>query len=359
MNILEKAKILTEAGSYDSCGPKQCEVNLKEGLGGIYYAKAENKNCKIFKTLMSNTCAYDCKYCGNTCSKKKVMYEPRELATLFNHVHKNMKVDGLFLTSGVHKDADFMTEKMIESVKILRNEFHYTGYVHFKVLPGASYDLIKQASEISNRMSINIEAPNSSVMSELSSCKNYKTDILRRQAWVSRLNLRSGQTTQMIVNRHSKDKDVLRMMEWEYKNIQLKRMYFSAFRPVEGTKMQNEKAEPMSRQNHLYNVDFLIRCYGYEYKEFVNVMDDGMLPNEDPKVAIARQIFDKPVDINKSSYEELLRVPGIGPVTASRIFEKKGSIRSFADLDNLGVTLERAKPFVSIDGRRQCSLMEF
>src|SRR3989344_5416314 len=98
MDILQKAAILTEAGSYDSCGSKYCEVNIKEGLGGIYHAKAEHKNCKIFKTLMDNICKHDCKYCGNTCSKRKTRYEPREIATLFNYLHKELDVQGLFLT---------------------------------------------------------------------------------------------------------------------------------------------------------------------------------------------------------------------------------------------------------------------
>ncbi|MFH1405369.1 MAG: helix-hairpin-helix domain-containing protein, partial [Patescibacteria group bacterium] len=326
MNTFEKAKILGSAGKYDSCGPKMCEVNVDKGLGGIYYAKAEHKTCRIFKTLMDNSCKFDCKYCANSkdsCDKQKTSYNPKELATLFNWLHKNLEVDGLFLSSGVAGNPDRVTENMIESVRILRHKFRFRGYVHFKVLPGTSYELIKQASELSNRMSINIESPNKSVMSELSSCKDFKTDILRRQAWISKMKLSSGQTTQMIINNLASDKDVLKMVDWEYKNIELRRMYYSAFRPVKGTALENEKAEPLWRQNHLYNVDFLIRQYDYKVKEFDAIMDDGMLPNKDPKMAMAMANFDGAIDINEASYPELIRIPGIGPKTAKRISESK------------------------------------
>ena len=122
MNTLQKAKILGEAGMYDSCGPKACEVKVNSGLGGIYHAKAEHKTCRLFKTLMDNTCKMDCKYCGNAsgCKTKKASYEPGELAGLFNHLQKKLDVEGLFLSSGVAGDPDKVTEKMIEAVKILR-----------------------------------------------------------------------------------------------------------------------------------------------------------------------------------------------------------------------------------------------
>jgi len=361
MNLLEKAKILGDAGRYDSCGPKQCEVKIDNSLGGIYHAKAEHKSCRLFKTLMDNSCSFDCKYCANSngCSKKKVNYTQEELPKLFDHLHKKLDVDGLFLSSGVAGDADRTTEKMIEAVRILRTKYKFKGYVHFKVLPGTSYDLIKQASLLSTRMSINLEAPNRGVLSELSSCKDYKIDILKRQAWISKMGLPGGQTTQMIINRLSSDKDVLKMVDWEYSNIGLKRMYFSAFRPVKGTPMENEKPESMVRQNHLYNVDFLMRSYGYKVKEFNSVMDDGMLPREDPKLALAKATFDSPIDVNEASYEELIRVPGIGPSTAKKIVDSKKKIERYSQLHELGGWIRRAKPFIEVGGKRQTMLSEY
>ncbi len=360
MNTLEKAKVLSEAGQYDSCGPKSCEIKVENGLGGIYNAKAENKNCRLFKTLMSNDCSFDCKYCINSsyCKKKKASYEPEELASVFNHLHKNLNVWGLFLSSAVSGNPDKVTENMINAVKIIRNKHNFRGYVHFKVLPGTSYELIKQASELSNRMSVNIEAPNKSVLSELSSCKDYKIDILKRQAWISRLKLGSGQTTQMIINKISTDKDVLKMANWEYKKLELRRIYFSGFKPVKGTPLENEKPEPMSRESHLYNVDFLMRDYGYKLKEFDSVLNNGMLPNEDPKLALAKANFEGHLDINEASYEELIRVPGIGPKTAKKIIKTK-KITKYEQLHKLGGWISRAKPFIEVDGKTQKRISEF
>jgi len=360
MNTLEKAKILTNSGEYDSCGPKMCQVNVNSGLGGIYHAKAEHKTCRIFKTLMDNTCTFDCKYCANAkgCSRKKAKYEPEELAKVFIHLHTKLDVNGLFLSSGVGADVDKTTEKMVEAVRILRFKYKFKGYIHFKALPGVSYSLIKQASELSSRMSINIEAPNKGVLNELSSCKDYKIDILRRQSWISKFKLSGGQATQLILNRLSTDKDVMKMMDWEYDNLNMRRIYFSAFRPVKGTPLENDKPESLIRQNHLYNVDFLRRKYGFELKEFSQIMDDGMLPKEDPKLALAKANFEGAIDINQASYSELIRIPGIGPKTAERI-TSGARIMKYEDLHKLGGWVKRAKPFISVDGKRQKMLCEF
>jgi len=358
MNTIEKTRILGESGRYDSCGPKACEVKMGEGLGGIYYAKAEHKTCKLFKTLMNNSCSFDCKYCPNASSKnQKAKYEPEELASLFNVLVKKFDVHGLFLSSGIAQDPDKATEEMIHAVELVRNKYQFRGYVHFKILPGTSYELVKQASILSTRMSINIEAPNKNVLSELSTCKDYKIDILRRQSWISRLH--KNQTTQLILNNMSTDLDILKMIDWEYDNLKLKRIYFSAFKPIQGTALENEKPEKLSRQNHLYNIDFLRRDYGFSLKDFSLIMEDGMLPNEDPKIALAKATFDSAVDINEAKYEELLKIPGIGPKTAKTIIPLQGKIKKYEDLHNLGVAIERAKPFIEVNGNRQKMLIEY
>lgn len=361
MNTFEKAKILGDAGQYDTCGPKSCEVKVRDSLGGIYHAKAENKTCRLFKTLMSNSCSFDCKYCPNAknSSKNKAEYKPEELASLFMHLVKNLAVEGLFLSSGVASDPDRITEKMLQSVKLLRYKEKFKGYIHFKVLPGTSYDLIKQASELSTRLSINLEAPNKNILSELSSCKDYKTDILRRQSWISGMKI--GQTTQMIINSISTDKDIIKMSGWEYKNMDLKRVFYSRFRPVKGTPLQDQKEEPLIRQNHLYNVDFLMRQYGFKINEFTQIMDGGMLPDIDPKVALAREYFDSALDINEADYNDLIRIPGIGPKTAQKIVDIRQSkkIEKTRDFINLRIPINKAAPFIKINGYRQKMLQEF
>jgi predicted DNA-binding helix-hairpin-helix protein len=206
-------------------------------------------------------------------------------------------------------------------------------------------------------MSINIEAPSITVLNELSSCKDFKIDILKRQACISKLS--KNQSTQMIVNNLATDKDVLKMADWEYKKLELRRVYYAAFRPVKGTPLENEKAEPLERQNHLYNADFLMRQYNYKLKELHQIMDNGMLPREDPKLALAKATFDRPLDINQASYEELIRIPGIGPKTAKKIVIKKTKIIKYEQLHQLGGWIKRAKPFIEVDGKRQKMLCEF
>jgi len=132
MNTLQKAQLLTDSGSYDSCGPKSCEVKVDKGLGGIYHAKAEHKTCRIFKTLMENSCSFDCKYCVNSklsCNKKKASYRPEEVASLFTYLKKKVNVDGLFLSSAISNDPDKVTEKMLEAVRIIRKEHSYEEFL--------------------------------------------------------------------------------------------------------------------------------------------------------------------------------------------------------------------------------------
>jgi predicted DNA-binding helix-hairpin-helix protein len=356
MDIMQKARILGEAGRYDSCGPKQCEIRVNNNLGGLYHAKSENPDCIMLKTLMNNSCGLDCRYCPNAAGceqRKKVAYKPKELSKVFGALRKSHGVHGLFLSSGVAGNPEKATEKMIDAVRKVRKDFR--GYVHMKVLPGTSYDKIKEMALMSNRMSVNIEAPNKSVLNELSTTKDLRKDILRRQGWMKKLGV--NQTTQMIVNEYSTDKDVLRMTNWEYQEMKLRRVYFSAFSPVKGTPMEKNEAESKQREARLYNVDFLMRGYGFNVKEFNKVMNSGMLPREDPKIALAKANFSGRVDINEASYEELIRIPGIGLKTARRIQNMK--VKRFEDLHKLGGWVERAKPFISVEGVRQMSLGEY
>jgi predicted DNA-binding helix-hairpin-helix protein len=149
------------------------------------------------------------------------------------------------------------------------------------------------------------------------------------------------------------------MSDWEYNAMELKRVYYSAFHPVKGTALENEKPETLSRQNHLYNADFLLRDYNFKLNELNTIMEDGMLPNEDPKLALAKANYENPLDINEASYEELIRVPGIGPKTAKKILNKTEKITKYEQLNKLGTRIERAKPFIEINGKRQTSLLKF
>ncbi|MFW5866027.1 MAG: radical SAM protein [Nanoarchaeota archaeon] len=362
MDTLSKARLLSEAGTYDSCGPKTCQVDIQEGLGGIYHAKAEHRTCRMFKTLLSNACTHDCKYCINRtgCPKRPVTYEPDELARLFMKLHRDHDVNGLFLSSTVPGNPDDEVERMIEAVRILRQKHGFSGYLHFKILPGTSRHLIKEAARFADRMSINVEAPSKQHMNELSTNKDYANDILKRQAWIANHDLSGGQSTQMIVTNETTDKELLNASKYQYEEHDLKRLYYSAFRPVRHTPMETHDPTPSYRQQHLYNVDFLVRRYGYSYKEFESIYTEhDNLPMQDPKLALAKKTLTKPLDINTAEKEELLRVPGIGPVTANKLHHMKRNFKSWREVQRAGVMLGRARPFLSLGHSRQLSIFEF
>ncbi|MFC1754302.1 helix-hairpin-helix domain-containing protein [Thermoproteota archaeon] len=256
-----------------------------------------------------------------------------------------------------------MMEKMIEAVSIIRIKYRFQGYVHMKILPGTSQDLVKRSSEIATRLSINIEAPTRERIGEISTTKDFKIDILRRQAWIKRTKPRAGQTTQIVVGAGGEtDLEILKMTDWEYKNIELTRMYFSAFSPVKGTAFENKETVEGPREFRLYNVDFLFRKYGYKLKEIKDILNNEMLPREDPKLLIARNNFEGHVDVNDLNYNELLRIPGIGPRSANNIVKQRNSgakIKTKKGLKTCGVVLKRALPFVEVNGERQKCVLEY
>lgn len=355
MQALEKLKLLEN--KYDVCGgTKICS------LGHIYDASTPRSKCPLYKTLMSNACSYDCKYCVNNKKTRQTTaaFEPEELAKHFMHLYHGKDVEGLFLSSGVVKDADKTTELMLDTVRNIRFKYNYRGYIHFKILPGTSYELIKQASELADRLSINLESPSKSRLAEVATVKDFKNDILRRQAWIK--NLHPNQTTQFIIGATDEtDLEVLKMSEWEYNNFNMRRIYYSAFKAAPNIELKR-KSESLTRQNRLYNVDFMMRKYNIPLKEIKEIMADDMLPAQDPKLALAKQNIDSPVNINEASFDELVRVPGIGPKTARKIIEmhdNKIKITKYWQLYQLGVSIKKAVPFIDVDGKTQTRLAEF
>lgn len=372
MNSRNKLKILSESAQYDLCNYVTPSVeSLKNSkISGIYHATSSN-GCPIplFKVLMSNKCNNDCKYCVNHSKRifSRVEYSPIELANLFLDYYHNKLVDGLFLSSGVCKNIDSTMERMIEVAHLLRVNHGYKGYIHLKILPGSSYDMIKRAMSLSNRVSINIEAATSDGFQELTSTKDYNIDILRRMKWIKRISKKnpnfapSGQTTQFIVGANNEsDQEILRRVQWLYKNFEIKRSYFSQFQPLKETPLEDHPKPHPKRSPRLYQADSLITYYGFELDEIL-FHDDGNLDlDEDPKYMMAmNNLEDFPVEINSASFKELIRVPGIGKISAQRIISKKRGgfvFKKLEDLKKVGVVIKRAERFVKFNGSYQKTL---
>jgi len=345
--------------------------------------------CLLTKILQTNSCMHDCSYCVNTTCKEKVSITPLELANSYEYLWKKGYTTGLFLSSAVKKDAITSSEEMICTTKILR-ERGYSGYIHLKVLPDTPEYLIKEAALYANRMSVNIESATTQGFSELTTTKDYKEGVLKRisaldnlkrkvireekhnQGWFcdssevengTDIRFRSF-TTQLIVGaNHETDEDVLNRVNSLYEETELYRTYFSAFSPIDGTKLMNKKPENKMREHRLYEVDWLLRIYGFSKKLIslgLNEEKNFSLFNDvKESIALARKdLF--PLDPNTATYNELLLVPGFGPKTAEQIINnrEKKKIKEFEDLIKIGVRVNKAKSFLKVEGK-QLNLLSF
>ena len=372
MNKVKKMEILGDSARYDLCnyGNYNTDNFLSGKLPGIYNATSTNGNCiPLFKVLMTNKCSNDCRYCVNHNAHEfnRVEFAPEELTSIFLDYYNHRLVEGLFLSSGIPGDVDTSMENMVEVARKLRFEHEYIGYIHLKILPGSSYDLIKRAMSLADRVSINIEAATSEGFEGLSTTKTFNYDIVRRMKWIKRLmkknkNLApSGQTTQFIVGASDEsDSDILQRVDWLYEKMGIKRSYFSPFTSMKNTPLENRIEPDPKRTSRLYQADYLVKSYGYDIKELVFEEDGNLTLEIDPKYSAAlsnRDIF--PVEINSASYKELLRVPGIGKISARRIIESRKQdicFKNLEELKNIGVITSRAETFVKLNSSYQTTL---
>ena len=363
----DKLSALGAGTRYDictaSCTPSSASV------AGICHSFTHDGRCiSLFKTLYTNHCSHQCNYCINAvnCADRPQIfsYTPEELASLTLSLYRSNYIEGLFLSSGAGNDVDLIMEKLIETARLLRFKYGFPGYIHLKVLPGASLSHIKEAMELSDRLSINIEAPSASHMREISPTKDYENDILQRQRYIrdlsDKIGLQAGQTTQLVVGSSGEnDEEIFRRVLYEYNELNVRRAYFSAFSPQKGTPFEKNEPQPKWREHRLYQADWLYRIYHFDSREIKYAFDEnGFLSDSDPKMAIAKELMDAPVDPNVAQYSDLLHVPGIGPTSAQRIIalRRQKRISGKEELAHLGVRIKRAAPFLKINGWRDTTL---
>jgi putative DNA modification/repair radical SAM protein len=358
---MDKLNTLVAAARFDICGCGGSGAAAKSPLGIIYHAALPGGGCMpLLKVLLTNICVNDCAYCVNQIGRDipRCSFQSEELAKLFVELHTKRLVQGLFLSSGIGPDASRTMETMIKVVEILRHRYGFKGYIHLKILPGARFDCIETACRLASRVSVNIEAPTSHHLARLSRKKDLHHGILERMKWVKQLISKdetlvpSGQTTQFVVGAAGEtDLDILHTTRDLYEEMGLRRVYFSAFRPISDSLLEELNPTPPLREHRLYQADWLLRVYGFSPDEVGLALDsNGSLSlGKDPKLTIARkQPWLFPLDLNKAAYEELIRVPGIGPTSARRIVEarREHSISSRQQLKKMGVATNRAIPFI-------------
>lgn len=365
MDTEGKLQTLVAAAEYDVCGHSSLGLGSSDPLRFIHRAALPGGGSVcLFKVLLTNVCVNDCAYCVNQIGRdvRRRAFQPEELARVFMELHRRKLVRGLFLSSAIGQNPSQTMESMIKTVEILRYRHEFKGYIHLKILPGASLDCVAEGCKLANRVSINMEAPTPRHLAKLSSRKDLADGIVERMRWVKKLIttgeglIPSGQTTQFVVGAAGEtDQDILHTTEALYNEIDLKRVYFSAFRPIRSSRLEGVRPAPPLRQHRLYQADWLFRVYGFSPQELELAVDNGgnLRLNRDPKLVIAqKQPWLFPVDINTASYNELLRVPGIGPVSAGRIVDarREHSIFALQQLRKMGVATRRAVPFIWFQG---------
>ncbi len=333
---------------------------------GVYRSALPNgKYINLMRVMFTDFCKMDCAFCPNShwVPRKRYAFKVDELANAFMEMYRRHTVSGLFLSSGVAGTGSETTEKLIKVVDLIRNRHGFRGYIHMKVMPGTEEQYVEEAYRLGTRLSINLEAPNSALMSKLSAMKELERDMLAPMQWIDRLtrsgtNGAVGQATQLVVGAADEtDWDIFQRIDQLYGQWALKRVYYAAFRPVRHTPLEEHPPTPLQREHRLYQVDWLKRVYGYSNDELkLAFADNGLLPLDlDPKTSIAVSGLESfPLDVNAASRDELLRVPGVGPTSVRRILANRRlhSIDTWRDLQAMGVVRKRAWLFLSLPGYR-------
>ncbi len=366
----EKLEILSADAQYDlacACGSSKDE-HRRRGRAGrwIYPVTLPNGGrSTLFKTLISNVCSNDCKYCPLRQQQdiRRCSLSAEETAKVFLDYFYRREVFGLFLSSGVEGSVDKSMERLNATARILRRRHNYRGYIHLKIIPGASSSAIEEAVSLASAVSVNIETPGQKNLAKLSDKKDYIRDIIEPMKLVSRLTGGGAryagvkQTTQFIVGAAGEsDAEIVKYMWGLYKRLGLQRVYFSAYQKglgdesIAGEQADAGKGSDMFvREHRLYQADFLIRKYGFTESDIVFERDGNLSLGCDPKESWAAghpEVF--PVDVNRASRFELLRVPGLGPITVKRILEQRRTvrIRGIGDIGKRGVRLEKAERYL-------------
>lgn len=411
--IMEKLKVLAESARFDvSCSSSGVGRKNNGRIGnahasGICHSWSSDGRCiSLLKVLFTNKCEYNCEYCVNkrTNDVARASFEPEELARLTIEFYKRNYIEGLFLSSAIEVSPDYTAERILKSLQILRYQYGFGGYIHAKVIPGASPELIHQIGLVADRVSVNIEMPNARSLEmfapqkkpkqiftpmrqitnsliernslkgpgnmfkgqDINSSGNYLGsmslgDMDVQSVLVTRRTKKetfapAGQTTQMIIGAGSEsDQSILTTSENLYHTFKMKRVYYSAYVPVVDSPILPDAsaAPPLAREHRIYQADWLLRFYGFSVKELFCKGNDNLDPDLDPKVTWAlRNLEYFPVEVNRASYETLMRVPGIGAVSAKRIIrQRKLCSVKIDDLKKMGVVIKRAKYFITCNGK--------
>ena len=377
--IQEKLTILADAAKYDvscsSSGSKR--KNTPDGLGnatgtGICHTYTQDGRCvSLLKILLTNHCIFDCAYCVSRKSNdvKRAAFTVEEVVDLTINFYKRNYIEGLFLSSGIFKSADYTMERLVRIAKTLRTEHRFNGYIHLKAIPGASDELIHEAGIYADRLSVNLEMPSEMSLKKVAPEKSYadaykpmnflkeSIDDYKSQSKaliksVHKPNFApAGQSTQMVIGASPEtDQDILRLSKTLYRDQSLKRVYYSGYVPIrDDNRLPTLSAPPLRRENRLYQADWLMRFYKFDATEIVDDANPMLDPDVDPKLAYAlRNPAMFPVDVNSATLEMILRIPGVGVKSAHKIVQSRRFQKLRREhLKKIGVVWKRAQYFLT------------
>ena len=373
--ITEKLSILADAAKYDvSCASSGSQrKNTKDGLGnstgmGICHTYTQDGRCvSLLKILLTNHCIFDCAYCVSRRSNdvKRAAFTVQEVVDLTINFYKRNYIEGLFLSSGIFKNADYTMERLVRIAKQLRTEHKFNGYIHLKAIPGASDELIHEAGLYADRLSVNLEIPSEESLKKVAPEKDYASayqpmNFLQKSITGYREEKQrikkapkfapGGQSTQLVVGATPEnDYHILHLANSLYQEQQLKRVYYSGYVPIStDNRLPTLSAPPLLRENRLYQADWLMRSYGFTVDDIVDEAYPDLDPDVDPKLSYALrhpELF--PVDVNQAPYELILRVPGIGVKSAKKIVQARhfGKLNQ-EHLRRIGIAWNRARYFL-------------
>jgi predicted DNA-binding helix-hairpin-helix protein len=367
MDIQQKLDLLGSGAQADlacgACGEGQTRV--RDDIGRWIYpaVRPDGKLIRMLKVLQTNACEKDCYYCATRRGREqpRTTFQPDELAQTFDQIHRANLAEAIFISSGVAGGSTRTMDRMLATAELLRGKYAFRGYLHLKLMPGAEPAAIERALRLADRVSVNLEAPSSEHLAKLSSTKRYAEELLAPLQIARRLMsndpalAKKTLTTQFVVGATDEsDREIAARTAQLYRDLALARVYFSAFQPVKNTPLDGRPPTPLIREHRLYQTDFLFRRYGFTFDDLI-FDARGNLPTEtDPKTLWAvnhPEFF--PIELNRASREELLRVPGIGPISARRIVQVR-HVSKFCTIEQLarvGADEKRAAPFILLDGR--------
>lgn len=377
MDSIERLKILSEDMDLEPAedlgcpkiAPTQPSSKLRHDPVVSQAVMPNGRRMRMLKTLLTSACERNCYYCPFRAGRDfhRATLKPDEMAKVFMGMHQAGLVQGIFLSSGIAGGGIRTQDKILDTAEILRYRKGFRGYLHLKLMPGAEKAQVERAMQIADRVSINLEAPNPLRLEGLAPRKTFLEELLQPLRWVQEIrrtrldpdvwNLRwPSSTTQFVVGATGEtDLELLKTTAYLYTTLGLKRAYYSPFRPISDTPLENLPPESSRREQRLYQASYLLRDYGFSLDE-IALDGEGRLPlDKDPKIGWAeRNLAERPLEINRANRLDLLRIPGIGPrgVRAIVAARRRSVFRDLEDLKKIGVNAQRAAPYILLDGRR-------